>query len=398
MSNIKYIVASLLILSSNFASAVDYDPDKENSSSTKVVNTVKGSDKGNDSVKGSHHRKRKLPGPVFTTAASPHQHEVKRPWSGSIIRKRKSPEGRNGSPKRTHIEGHGNFVTPERAILRNISNSAKLAHKTTPVSLSIAELSPVRRKLLRKGMSKKGTRKSVPKSVMESIFDKHLPDYPFVLHEGEKVYMNMPLFNFDHTFMSYQDGKAVWETNRERMSRGLAPICYRAYIKPEERIGMTEAEIEARQSGWSIELHHLTLDMQGYGILMLTRGLHMGGEASYLVNFDGKEISIERSRLTKEDKESIKVKKGCKIVSNVLHPANGKSKIDRNEFDAWRGNFWAALGNGSIEVPKLDNPTDKHFSINPLTPEHQRVEARYSASMNTRGGVVHKLDFGADHF
>ena len=370
MSNIKYIVASLLVLSPGFAFAVNNGPDKEN-----LPNYGIGSAKFSGAAKTASKKALPLPGLRIKNASSD---------SDSEPSKRKR-DPRDGSPKKSLPIEPCDFKTPKRSAL---------VHRETPVTLSIAEMSPVRRKFLSKGYTKSGERKAVSRSVMERILDEHLPDYPHVKHDGERVYLNMRLFDFEHTFLAQQGGEVMWETNRQRMARGVAPLCYRAYLDPKVREGMTVSEIENTQKGWSIELHHLTLDMQGYGILMLVRGLHMGGEASYLVNFDGEDIKIVRSRLSRKDKEELKVEQGYKIVSNVLHPANGKSQIDRGRFDTWRTSFWKALATGEIDIPETENDFFEDVVLEPLAPEKIQLSAsRYGAFMNTRGGVVQQLAF-----
>ncbi len=307
-------------------------------------------------------------------------------------KKKSSPIALEDKENETNRPGFGKslgFETPKRPALSNTIN----VYNLTPVSRSKKELSPTRRKFLKRGYTEGGERQSVPKLEMEKILDKHLPPYPQVDHDREKVFLNMSLFDFDHTFLARQKGELVWETNQERMARGAAPICYRGYVDPKDREGMSTQEIFQKQRGWNIELHHLTLDMSGYGILMVVNGLHLGGDAAYLVKFDGKELTITQSGITKKDRENLDIDEGYKLVANVLHPANGSSKIDRGTFDKWRTSFWKALGNGEIKTPEPQLIGDSPFSA-----AHQRALlmapkklkksfGRYNPSMSTRNGL-----------
>lgn len=371
MSNIKNIVASLIILSSGSASAEFFGPDKENESKVAILHAEQPSlkrafESERDSQEPSSKVRSTMPVPNFSAE--------------------KAVDIVPGLPKKSE---YTTPVRPEKSSRRALSDISNL----TPVSKSRKELSPVRRKMLKKGYTPEGERQSVPKSVMEKIFDAHLPPYPEDHYKSEKVFLNMSLFEFDQTFLARQNGQLVWETNRERMLRGAAPICYRGYVDPKQREGMSTGDIFRVQRGWNIEMHHLTLDMQGYGILMVVRGLHLGGDAAYLVNFVGQDITITQSGITKQDRENLNVGEGFKLVANVLHPANGSSKINRDSFRNWRTSFWKALANGEIKVPApkpvlVDSPFSAAHPLGEFAPrKHKGSFARYNPSMSTRQGV-----------
>lgn len=368
----KNIVASLIILSSGSASAEFDGPDKENGSNVAMLHAGQPSHKRASVAQPSAEQpspkvRRTKPVPKFSAEKA-----------GDIV---------PGLPKKAEFTTP---VRPEKSSRRALSDISNL----TPVSKSKKELSPVRRKMLKKGYTPEGARQSVPKSVMEKIFDAHLPPYPEENYKSEKVFLNMSLFEFDQTFLARQGGQLVWETNRERMLRGAAPICYRGYVDPKRREGMSTREIFQLQSGWNIEMHHLTLDMQGYGILMVVRGLHLGGDAAYLVDFDGEEIKISQSGITKQDRENLDVGEGSKLVANVLHPANGSSKINRDSFRSWRTSFWKALANGEIKVPApkpavVDSPfSAAHQRALLMAPQKvEKTTSRYRTFMSTRHGI-----------
>ena len=111
------------------------------------------------------------------------------------------------------------------------------------------------------------------------------------------------------------------------------------------------------------------------------------------MDFDGQDITITQSGITKQDRENLDIGKGSKLVANVLHPANGSSKINRDSFRNWRTSFWKALANGEINVPApqpvaVDSPFSAAHPLGKFAPKKYKGSfPRYSPYMSTRQGV-----------
>lgn len=141
--------------------------------------------------------------------------------------------------------------------------------------------------------------------------------------DGKTVYQADFLFDPEAEFWT-KDGL---KTNLELMKSGHAPIV-----------------CNDNDDYVSLVLHHSTQNDMGTAetpIVEMTDIGHMSRNARMILEVDPKtsKLRIVHCNLTKE--EALKL---CEphqfIVTNVLHFREGKSLIDREEFDSWRNKYW----------------------------------------------------------
>ena len=253
----------------------------------------------------------------------------------------------------------------------------------SPVSKSMAVLSPERRAFLKEGFDKHGKRKPIPDQEVKKILESNPLPYPQILYTDprgsltEKVYFNGSLFDREQRFLTEVKAKDEkkektfqWFSNTERMQRGFAPICYRAHQdKKKDPIFNTSEyfkQIMRDQTRWTIQLHHRDRKAKSGGLITLVPGLHLGNEAAYYVDFSGFVAKILANRIPKSEASNYKNKGNKKIIKNVLHPIFGSdqksmTKEERETYDEWRVDFWKAVGNGEIfaEFPSLTETSNQ---------------------------------------
>jgi len=174
---------------------------------------------------------------------------------------------------------------------------------------------------------------------------------------GKTVYQRTKLFD-PHALVLSKLG--VWETNLDRMKRGLCPVGHKG-IHDNAVTGLTNEVIRKNQKLYRIELQHVTQKDTGTDadpILEMTHAAHMGKNAKFAirVNADKNEIEILASNLTKMDATAFLAKQNdpaCFIVTNLLHFRKGESKINRDEFNSWREKYWKERAKDFEEFVKV---------------------------------------------
>lgn len=141
--------------------------------------------------------------------------------------------------------------------------------------------------------------------------------------------------------------KGVWETNLERMNRGLAPIGHKGICSSDKRFKLTNKEIRREQRRYRIDLQHIMQKEDG-AICEMTHAAHMGLNARLIVEYDEEldETVIIKSSLPDKPTAEAQLNNGRdqKILTNVLHFRKGTSKINRNKFATDRKRHWKERG------------------------------------------------------
>lgn len=138
----------------------------------------------------------------------------------------------------------------------------------------------------------------------------------------------------------------IWETNLDRMKRGLCPIADKGIHKSGENL--TNNQIRKKQKQYRIELQHVTQKDTGLAddpILEMSHVDHMGKNARIVwrMNPDSGDFEIIASSLSKEEAQKyVEEDTDCSIDTNILHFRHGKSLINRIKFATWRKDYWKA--------------------------------------------------------
>ncbi len=154
-----------------------------------------------------------------------------------------------------------------------------------------------------------------------------------------------------------------WETNLERMKRGLGPVGHRGISKGNSSGSLTKSQIYSirhTQRKYRIELQHMTQKDTGLDddpICEMTHDAHMGEDTRHVViknNKTGKFDIIASSLKQEEALLCLEEHSNYIIISNVLHFRTGNSLINREKFALWRMDYWKARAK-AIEgkLPKL---------------------------------------------
>lgn len=176
--------------------------------------------------------------------------------------------------------------------------------------------------------------------------------------EGKTVFQADDLFDPSALALNI-DGK--WETNLERMKRGLSPIGHKGIFKEDTFKEDTFKEdtsavlskfqiqrIRRTQRKYRIELQHMTQKDTGLdddSICEMTHDAHMGEDTRHIVreNSQTGEFEIVASSLKlAEALRYLELHPECFMVADVLHFRTGHSLIDREEFALWRIAYWKA--------------------------------------------------------
>jgi|GEM_PF-5434983 len=160
------------------------------------------------------------------------------------------------------------------------------------------------------------------------------------------------VFQADNLFDSYalvlnRDGE--WETNLERMKRGLSPIGHKGIFKGDTSVALSKFQVQRirhTQRKYRIELQHMTQKDTGLdddSICEMTHDAHMGEDTRHIVrqNSQTGEFEIVASSLKLvEALRYLELYPECFMVADVLHFRTGHSLIDREEFALWRIAYW----------------------------------------------------------
>ena len=259
--------------------------------------------------------------------------------------------------------------TPPRRVLPkpgDIKGAPTAVPFQSPVSKSVAALSPLRRRFVRGGYTARAKRKAMNRKTVRSLLRDTLPNYERVRVPGtnEYLYLVPGLFDPKQDFLT----SGEWKTNQERMSMGLPPICYRAYVEPSSRASYSSRQIIKKQKQWVIQLHHLDQEMDGYGLLMIVPGLHMGSNWAYYIDTSGDVPRIIQSRITRDEADLYPNTATRRLIKNVLHPYINEharkhkdgtrsypSQIDREAFEATRRKIWRLVADEVIDIPAYES-------------------------------------------
>lgn len=280
------------------------------------------------------------------------------------------------------------FKTPEKPV----RSRAPILMERSPVTQAARDLSPLRHVCL-EHYDEFGRRKPVSLLEFREELNTHLPNYPSVELENETVFLTPGLFRFEQKFLTKVGKKYKWVSNRDRMKEGLAPICYKAYMKACDRAEVdlnnryAVEKVLASQARWYVECHHLDKRMHGFGILLMVPGLHRGGEWGYYVDFSQKKPQLLQKHISSQQRDSFKRRGSVCLVNDVLHPlfeedarhsSDGNvsypSRINRIVFDEQRQGIWKAIGEGRIKITELPSPVD--VLDDPTTAPKKRATAK----------------------
>lgn len=213
--------------------------------------------------------------------------------------------------------------------------------KRSPVSTEREAWRGVREKMATEGYSQLANElRQQPNP--EKYLKGHKRKNPVPSPEARNIFRGLPknywsrniIFNEKHVYQAdflFDPYAEFWtkdglKTNLELMKEGHAPL------------------IQRGDKYYGIELHHLTqndTNTKYDPIVEVTSRCHMGQEDRMIFEVDPVtgELRLVHSGLTKE--EALKLcEPGQITVTNALHFRKGKSLINRDEFDAWRKDYW----------------------------------------------------------
>ncbi|MBI2707555.1 MAG: hypothetical protein HYX35_04515 [Proteobacteria bacterium] len=161
---------------------------------------------------------------------------------------------------------------------------------------------------------------------------------------GKTVFPADILFKPDAVVLSKT---GVWETNLQRMERGVCPVGHKGIFTGDRTLLSTQDKVEIRhnQRKYRIELQHVTQKDTGLDddpICEMTHDAHMGEDTRHILKKTqtGKfEIVLSSLKLV-EALNYLESHPECIMLANVLHFREGESLIKRKEFAAWRMSYW----------------------------------------------------------
>ncbi len=202
--------------------------------------------------------------------------------------------------------------------------------------------SPIRRQILTEKHNNGGQvhsdfiRKLHSKETLESYYTEHEVCGKIVYQRDDRIDPHAMVLNKNGT----------WETNLDRMTRGLCPIAEKGIHKAGE--DLTNNQIRKKQKQYRIELQHVTQKDTGLAddpILEMCHVDHMGKNArvAWRNNPDSGDFEIIASSLSKEEAQKyVEGDTDFSIDTNILHFRHGKSLINRIKFATWRKDYWKA--------------------------------------------------------
>lgn len=212
---------------------------------------------------------------------------------------------------------------------------------------------------------------------VRKIYRKHDTENLFkrIRFEKKTVFQADFLINPEDEVLSE---KGKWETNLERMKKGLAPIAKKGITHEDDRSLFINEEIWKEQDLYKVDLQHVTQKDTGLDedpIVEMTHKLHLGIDLYFILekNLKDETIYITHSKLTKKEALSILKKEKdnpSRKASNSLHPLGGDSRIDRPSFNKWRKAYWKNRGE-EIEKGNFIKTPPKYIKRAPLFPSKE---------------------------
>jgi hypothetical protein len=170
---------------------------------------------------------------------------------------------------------------------------------------------------------------------------------PPIVWSGKTVFQSDRLFDSDALVLKEDK---TWETNRERMERGCAPVGYKGISKCAGRLDLSKeeiAQIRNDQRLYRIELQHVTQKDTGLAedpICEMTHDAHMGEDTRHIVDHPEEGgVKILLSSAKKVDADNwlaANPHPGREIIANILHFRQGDSLINRSDFNTWKKSYW----------------------------------------------------------
>src|SRR3990167_583245 len=138
--------------------------------------------------------------------------------------------------------------------------------------------SPIRRTLAVEEYKNGKKKSAVDSDFVRKIYSRELMETFFecVEIEGKVVYQRDKLFD---PYAKVLSKKGVWETNFQRMERGLCPVGYKGIANENDLLTLNQKEIRKQQKLYRIELQHITQKDTGTDldpICEMTHSAHMG--------------------------------------------------------------------------------------------------------------------------
>lgn len=181
-------------------------------------------------------------------------------------------------------------------------------------------------------------------SQMRTVYAENKPLSYFtrmVWVNGRQVYQRDELFEPLAKTLNHE---GQWESNIDRMLKGLAPIGKKGIVSKEERVSLSANAIWKKQDTNITHLHHITQKDKD-PIYELSRPAHTGIHDRWISEEDPEthERRIVACHLTKEEVNQI-LQPHQKVHTNTLHGLPGVSRIDRKKFGEWRVGYWIVRG------------------------------------------------------